>query len=108
MHARELACESCDISVAGEFGTPRLARLDAEDQELLERFVLAGGSLKALSGDLSSSYPTVRKRVDALIKRLAALRRSDEQQNDRWLRAVEKGEMSPEKAARLMRESAHG
>ena len=108
MVARRMECGSCGISMGGEFGTPRLARLEAEDQQLLELFLLAGGSLKALAEELSLSYPTVRKRIDALIERLQALRDSDDAQNIAWLTSVESGSMAPEKAARLIRESAHG
>ncbi len=108
MTARRLECAACDIVVAGDFATPRLARLDSEDQLLIESFVLCGGSLKHLAQDLSISYPTLRKRIDGLISRLNVLRASDERQAEQWLQQVEAGKMKPEKAARLLREQAHG
>lgn len=87
---------------------PRLARLAPDDQQLVESFVVCGGSLKMLAKDLSVSYPTVRKRIDGLIERLNDLRSADERQAEAWLGAVESGRMKPEMAARLMRELAHG
>ena len=108
LSVRRLECDGCGVFVEGQFATPRLARLDAEDQQLIESFVLSGGNLKNLAEDLSISYPTLRKRVDGLIARLDELRAADERQAEEWLREVEAGRMKPEQAARLLREQAHG
>ena len=96
------------LSIEGDFGTPRLARLEPEDQQLIESFLLAGGNLKSLAENLSLSYPTLRKRLDAMINRLAELKAGDHQRNEQLLRKVESGDISPEMAARLMKETAHG
>lgn len=106
--ASRLECGECGLTVEGRFATPRLGRLAPEDQQLIESFVLCGGSLKLLAEDQSVSYPTVRKRIDGLIGRLRDLRSADERQAEAWLEAVERGHMKPEMAARLMRELAHG
>lgn len=74
----------------------------------MEAFVLAGGNLKTLAEELGSSYPTVRKRIDALMMALKELRENDEKQAGLWLREVESGNLRAETAARLMRETAHG
>jgi hypothetical protein len=108
MTQTRLECGACGLAFEGCFGTPRLARLRPEDQSLVESFVLAGGNLKALSDELEVSYPTVRKRIDALIFRLQEIRAGDDRQNREWLREVESGNMKAESAARLMRETAHG
>lgn len=103
-----LECAECGLSLEGRFATPRLVRLAPDDQQLIESFVLCGGSLKTLAEDLSVSYPTVRKRLDGLIERLESLRSADERQAEAWLEAVERGSMQPEMAARLLQELAHG
>lgn len=108
MTASRLECAECGLTVEGRFATPRLGRLAPEDQQLIESFVLCGGSLKMLAEDLSVSYPTVRKRIDGLIERLQDLRSADERRTEAWLEAVERGSMKPEMAARLMQELAHG
>jgi hypothetical protein len=108
MTLSRVECGACDITVEGQFGLPRLARLGPEAQGLIEAFVLAGGSLKLLAEEMSLSYPTVRKRIDGLIAHVRALAQADEAQNERLLKAVETGTIKPEKAARLMRETAHG
>ncbi|HEX9636952.1 MAG TPA: DUF2089 family protein [Acidobacteriota bacterium] len=68
-----LACSRCDTAVEGRFGLPLLARLDAEDQELILSFLTASGSLKELAKRYGLSYPTVRNRLDALIERIERL-----------------------------------
>jgi len=47
--------------------------LNDEDLAFLKRFVLASGSLKALSAAYGVSYPTVRLRLDRLINKIAIL-----------------------------------
>jgi len=103
-----LKCASCDLSLEGRFGTPRLSRLRPEEQRLIEAFVLAGGNLKSLAEELDLSYPTVRKRIDSLISALKEVRTQDEKQAESWLRDVETGHLRAETAARLMRETAYG
>ena len=46
--------------------------LDDEDRQFLKRFVLRSGSLKALCGEYSVSYPTLRSRLDRLIAKVQA------------------------------------
>jgi hypothetical protein len=103
-----LHCGACDLTLEGQFGTPRLSRLAAEDQQLMEAFVLAGGNLKSLAEELGLSYPTVRKRIDALISAVREIRSRDEEQARIWLQEVEAGSLRAETAARLMRETAYG
>ena len=50
-----------------------IRNLDDSDLQLIRRFVLASGSLKQLAADYEVSYPTIRGRVDALIRRLEIL-----------------------------------
>ena len=102
-----LMCNACNLSFEGTFYIGRLARLESEQQHLVEQMVLSAGNLKDVAGTLKVSYPTLRKRLDNLIAALQALRDADEEQTARFLNAVEAGEMNPETAARLIRE-LHG
>ena len=47
-----------------------LNRLDEEEAEFLQRFVLMSGSLKLLAKSYEISYPTVRLRLDRLIEKI--------------------------------------
>ncbi|MGH2382989.1 MAG: DUF2089 domain-containing protein [Candidatus Limnocylindria bacterium] len=65
-----LHCRSCGTALEGEFGVGRFGRLDREQMALLESFLRSRGNLKEMERELGISYPTVRSRVDALIRSL--------------------------------------
>jgi hypothetical protein len=65
-----LHCRSCGTSLEGEFGVGRFGRLDRDQMSLLESFLRSRGNLKEMEREMGISYPTVRGRVDALIRSL--------------------------------------
>lgn len=65
-----LHCRSCGTALEGEFGVGRFGRLSREQLSLLESFLRSRGNLKDLERELGISYPTVRGRVDALVRAL--------------------------------------
>ena len=99
-----VACPACRLVYQGSFHLPRLARLEADQQRLAEQILLAAGNLKEVAGVLEVSYPTLRKRIDALIEALEALRGQDDALGRRYIEAVEAGTMAPEEAARRIKE----
>ena len=107
LQAARLSCTACGLSFEGTFYTPRLARLDPGQQQLVEQIVLAAGNLKDVASAIEVSYPTLRKRLDNLILALRSLREQDDTQIAEFLSAVETGDMTAETAARLIRE-LHG
>jgi hypothetical protein len=71
---------------------------------MAEALVLAGGNLKQVAKTIDISYPTLRRRLDDMIAALATLRHEDETRAQVLLDDVEAGRMTPEAAARLIRE----
>ncbi|HEX6475255.1 MAG TPA: DUF2089 domain-containing protein [Candidatus Limnocylindria bacterium] len=65
-----LHCRSCGTALEGEFGVGRFGRLSKEQLALLESFLRSKGNLKEMERELGISYPTVRGRVDALVRAL--------------------------------------
>jgi hypothetical protein len=65
-----LHCRSCGSALEGEFGVGRFGRLDREQLSLLESFLRSRGNLKEMERELGISYPTVRGRVDSLVRAL--------------------------------------
>ena len=65
-----LHCRTCGTSLEGEFGVGRFGRLNVEQLALLESFLRARGNLKEMERELGISYPTVRGRLDALVRAL--------------------------------------
>ena len=104
LEIERVACPACRLAYEGRFHLPRLARLEAEHQRLAEQVLLAAGNLKEVAGVLEVSYPTLRKRIDAMIRALESLRGQDDSLGRRYLEAVEAGTMAPEEAARRITE----
>jgi len=65
-----LHCRSCGTTLEGDFSVGRFARLSREQFALLESFLRSRGNLKEMERELGISYPTVRARVDALLRAL--------------------------------------
>ncbi len=65
-----LHCRSCGTTLEGEFGVGRFGRLTREQLALLESFLRSRGNLKEMERELGISYPTVRGRIDALVRAL--------------------------------------
>ena len=65
-----LHCRSCGTALEGEFGVGRFGRLSREQMALLESFLRSRGNLKEMERELGISYPTVRGRVEALVRAL--------------------------------------
>lgn len=65
-----LHCRSCGTTLEGDFSVGRFARLTREQFALLESFLRSRGNLKEMERELGISYPTVRARVDSLLRAL--------------------------------------
>ena len=72
-----LHCRSCGTTLEGEFSVGRFGRLTREQLVLLESFLRSRGNLRDMERELGISYPTVRSRVEALVRALGFGPRSD-------------------------------
>ena len=65
-----LRCGECGTTIEGEFGVGRFGRLTREQTQVLESFLRSRGNLRDMERELGISYPTVRARVEALVRAL--------------------------------------
>jgi hypothetical protein len=65
-----LHCRSCGTTLEGEFSVGRFGRLTKEQLALLESFLRSRGNLRDMERELALSYPTIRSRVEALVRAL--------------------------------------
>jgi hypothetical protein len=72
-----LHCRSCGTTLEGEFSVGRFGRLNREQLALLESFLRSRGNLREMERELGLSYPTVRSRVEALVRALGFGPRAD-------------------------------
>jgi hypothetical protein len=65
-----LRCGTCGTTLEGEFSVGRFASLTREQTQVLESFLRSRGNLRDMERELGISYPTVRGRVEALVRAL--------------------------------------
>lgn len=73
-----LHCRSCGTTLEGDFSVGRFGRLSRDQLALLESFLRSRGNLRDMERELGVSYPTVRSRVDALVRSLGFGPRGDD------------------------------
>jgi len=72
-----LHCRSCGTTLEGDFSVGRFGRLNRDQLALLESFLRSRGNLREMERELGISYPTVRSRVEALVRALGFGARAD-------------------------------
>jgi len=77
-----LHCASCGTTLEGDFSVGRFGRLSRDQLALLESFLRSRGNLREMERELGISYPTVRARVEALVRALGFGLRSDAEPED--------------------------
>jgi hypothetical protein len=104
-----LSCNHCQTRIEGSFSSCKFCRLPVEQQEFIEVFLKCRGSIKDVEKELGISYPTVRNRLDGVIQALGYVQKQDDGEDkiskQEILEALEKGEISTQEAARLLRKA---
>lgn len=70
LFVERLTCHQCNTVIQGEFGLQRLSRLTPEQWAFVEDFLRCEGKLTRLQEELGLSYPTVRSRLNDVIRAL--------------------------------------
>jgi hypothetical protein len=65
-----LHCDTCDTVIEGRFSNTAFAGLTPEQMDFIETFVRCEGKLTRLQDELALSYPTVRNRLQEVIRAL--------------------------------------
>ena len=108
----QLRCPHCQTGVQGRFALDRYARLNREQMQFLEAFLRARGVIKDVEEALGISYPTVRNRLEDLLRTLdLAEDRAREQERERrraLLTELSEGRISLEDATAQLAGHATG
>ena len=112
MKISKLTCTHCPTKIEGEFSSCKFCRLPAEQLIFIEAFIKCRGNIKEVEKELGISYPTVRGRLDSVIEALGYRVDKDKEKLDpqeesqrrqEILESLDRGEISPQEAARQMR-----
>ena len=70
LHVVRLRCPSCGTQIEGDFETEQLLRLSEQQRSFVLSFVRSRGNIREMEKELGLSYPTVRARLDDIIRAL--------------------------------------
>ena len=98
-----LQCRGCGTAIEGDFSVGRFGRLSRDQLALLESFLRARGNAKELERELKVSYPTVRARIEALVRALGLADGSPLEDGDGYGRSGEPAELRRDVLERLAR-----
>ena len=77
-----LHCRSCGTTLEGDFSVGRFGRLTASSSPCSRASCARAGNLRDMERELGISYPTVRSRVEALVRALGFGPRADDDATD--------------------------
>jgi hypothetical protein len=112
MEVTRLYCPTCDTAIEGHFDICKFCQLSDEMRDFTEIFLRSRGNIKEVERALGISYPTVRGRLDAVIRALGYSvepgpsedERAGEKRRD-VLDALSKGEITAQDAINRLRQA---
>lgn len=95
-----LKCDSCDTVIENNFRLSKFDYLSEEELFFTETFLRCRGNIKEVEKELGISYPTVRSKLDAVIKKLGYDAGADDRtaKHEEILKALENGNITAEQA----------
>jgi|YelNatPaOPRAMG01_1025707.scaffolds.fasta_scaffold07324_9 hypothetical protein len=101
----KLKCPECNVTIEGEFLANKLASLNPEEQEFLELFLKTRGNVKEMERVLKISYPTVRSKLDNILKSIGITPIEEEETKTKArdvIDRLEKGEITVQEALKIL------
>jgi hypothetical protein len=102
-----LHCRNCDSALEGHFNLGKFYRLTPERLHFVETFIKCEGKITRVEEELGISYPTVRNRLNDVIRALgyevAAEATVSAEKRRAILEQLQAGEVSADEAAELLR-----
>jgi hypothetical protein len=107
MIVTRLYCRTCDSALEGHFVLGRFYQLSPEQMAFVETFIRCEGKLTRVQEELSMSYPTVRARLNEVIRALGyevqeSSPRLSSEDRSKILAQLAAGEISSEEAVALL------
>ncbi len=105
MEVLEYVCPNCSTAVRGRFGAAGFGELSARQAEFVKVFLRCRGNIKEVERELGISYPTVRSRLDDVVRALGLTPASDRealQERADVLDRLERGEIDADTAAKML------
>lgn len=103
----KLTCSGCKSELSGHFSGCDFCRLNDEEEYFVLTFLKCRGSIKDVEKALGISYPTVRGKLDAVIKKLGLESSMSSEEIKTERKAVfdrlDRGELTADEAAEILK-----
>ncbi|KHD37300.1 hypothetical protein NL50_08235 [Clostridium acetobutylicum] len=100
-----LKCSNCETTIENNFKMSKFEYLTSDQLMFVEVFLKCRGSIKEVEKELNISYPTVRTKLDEVIRALGYNIDSENSVNigkKKIIDMLEKGEISPDDAIKML------
>lgn len=103
----KMSCTNCKTEITGEFYLSKFNYLTTDQLYFIEMFIKNQGSIKAIEKEMNISYPTVKKMLNDVIKKLGYETEEDDDpeqdlKRQEILAKLEKKQITPEEATKLL------
>lgn len=107
MDVTRLECRTCATALEGRFRTCDFCQLAPDQAEFVRIFLSCRGNIREVERELAISYPTVRNRLNAVIRALGfdvEDRQEIERLREDVLSQLESGTLGAEEALRILKQ----
>ncbi len=100
----DMKCNKCHTHFQGEFHVSKFSKLDEKQLLFVETFIKCRGSIKEMEKELNISYPTVKSRLEDVVKSLGFQSNEEpDEKRKKILESIDSGEMSVEEAINILK-----
>lgn len=105
LNITRLTCNSCGTTMEGEFTQCKFCRLTSKQKNFIEVFIKNRGNIKEIEKEMGISYPTVRNKLENIIRDLGYKPQPTEQiSKTEILKKLSDGEITAEQALNMINE----
>lgn len=110
LQVHRLHCPQCETAVEGRFEMCKFCHLSKEQREFAEIFIKNRGNIRDVERELGISYPTVRGRLEAVMRALGHRVEPEPEEVDQVKRrrelldALSRGELSTEEVLKRLKQ----
>ena len=98
----EIKCPKCDLRVQKEFPMCQFCKLSEEDSEFLKIFLRTQGRITDIEKILGMSYPTIKAKIDNLLKNLKLSPLEDKKEDP--IEALAQGKLTVDETVAILKQ----
>ncbi|MCK4576203.1 DUF2089 domain-containing protein [candidate division WOR-3 bacterium] len=103
LEIRELGCNKCDVTIRGKFPFSGIFQLSPEQMEFVKIFLKSRGNIKEVEKEVGISYPTVRGKLNDVLKSLGMEPDKKSMKREEVLESLSKGDITAEEAVEKLK-----